>query len=73
VVATAGRYNLSFLGPTERADSPLDSPSRTGAVAAAPVVVRANPLFDMVDEDCDWWREKEEGRRVRALGLSNAR
>ena len=72
----AARYNLSSspdsppsqAGRADLLASPLDSPSRAGAAAAAAVVVRANPLYDMMEEECGWWRQDEGAWRVRALG-----
>jgi hypothetical protein len=66
----AVRYNLS-----SSPDSPgnpavqrhlSSSPDRAGAAAA--VVVRANPLYNMMEEEC-WWRvDGGDECRVRALG-----
>jgi hypothetical protein len=44
-----------------------DCGSRAGAAAA--VVVRANPLYNMMEEEYSWWRvDGGDECRVRALG-----
>jgi hypothetical protein len=71
---TAGqavRYNLPGSPPERLASPPSwvkqpESASRTEAASA--VVVRANPLYDMMAEGV--WQEEEGVWRVRALGQS---
>jgi hypothetical protein len=70
--AQSVRYNLPGSPPERLASPPCwvkqpDSASRKEGASA--VVVRANPLYDMMEEGV--WQEEEQGVwRVRALGQS---